>query len=241
MKNGCCYNKLTGNKISACVPMHTFGFPMYIDEIINICNQYNINVVEDAAESLGSFYKNKHTGTFGLLGVFSFNGNKIITSGGGGVIVTNDQELAKKAKHLSTQAKITHKWEYSHNAVGYNFRMPNLNAALLCGQIECLEDFIGKKRNLADLYFQFFSKFNNFSMIREIDKARANYWLNTLLVQTPEDKDEFLTSLNELNIMTRPVWDLISNLTMYKGCPKSDLSNSVWLEKRLVNIPSSPC
>ena len=241
VKNGCCYNLKTGNKISACVPVHTFGLTMYIDEIVEICNQYNINVVEDAAESLGSFYKKKHTGTFGLLGVFSFNGNKIVTAGGGGAIVTNDEKLAKKAKYLSTQAKISHKWEYSHNKIGFNYRMPNINAALLFAQIECLEFFVQKKRDLSDSYHQFFKDYEVVDLMREIDKSRSNYWLNTLLLENQNQRDLFLNSLNKFNIMSRPVWNLLNNLIMYKKCPKSDLSNSLWLEKRLVNIPSSVC
>lgn len=241
VKNGCCYNLKTGNKISACVPVHTFGLTMYIDEIVEICNQYNINVVEDAAESLGSFYKKKHTGTFGLLGVFSFNGNKIVTAGGGGAIVTNDEKLAKKAKYLSTQAKVPHKWEYSHSEIGFNYRMPNINAALLCAQIECLEFFVQKKRDLSDSYHQFFKDYEVVDLMREIDKSRSNYWLNTLLLENQNQRDLFLNSLNKFNVMSRPVWNLLNNLIMYKKCPKSDLSNSLWLEKRLVNIPSSVC
>lgn len=241
VKNGCCYNLETGNKISACVPVHTFGLPMYIDEIVEICNQYNINVVEDAAESLGSFYKNKHTGTFGLLGVFSFNGNKIVTAGGGGAIVTNDEKLAKKAKYLSTQAKISHKWEYSHNKIGFNYRMPNINAALLCAQIENLEFFVKNKRFLSDLYCNFFSEFDDITLYRELDEARANYWLNCILLKNEYEKDLFLKTTNDQAIMTRPIWKLLNKLEMYKDCPSTELTNANWLEKRLVNIPSSVC
>lgn len=239
VKNGCCYNLKTGNKISACVPMHTFGLPMYIDEIVEICNQYNINVVEDAAESLGSFYKNKHTGTFGLLGVFSFNGNKIVTSGGGGVIVTNDEKLAKKAKHLSTQAKIAHKWDYSHNHIGFNYRMPNINAALLCAQIENLEFFVQNKRHLADLYYKFFSEFDDVTLYRELNEARANYWLNCILLKNKQERDLFLKNTNDQAIMTRPIWKLLNKLEMFKDCPSSELTNANWLEDRVVNITSS--
>jgi aminotransferase in exopolysaccharide biosynthesis len=241
VKNGCCYNLKTGNKISACVPMHTFGLPMYIDEIVEICNQYNINVVEDAAESLGTFYKNKHTGTFGLLGVFSFNGNKIVTAGGGGAIVTNDEKLAKKAKYLSTQAKISHKWEYSHNKIGFNYRMPNINAALLCAQIENLEFFVKNKRFLSDLYCNFFSEYDDITLYRELDEARANYWLNCILLKNEYEKDLFLKTTNDQAIMTRPIWKLLNKLEMYKDCPSTELTNANWLEKRLVNIPSSVC
>ena len=241
IKDGFCYNKKTGNRISACVPMHTFGLALYIDEVVEICNKYNIKVIEDAAESLGTIYKNKHTGTFGLMGVFSFNGNKIITSGGGGVIITNDKKLAEQAKHLSTQAKIDHKWEYSHDLVGYNYRMPNINAALLCAQMENLEFFIENKRNLSDLYYEFFSDNDNVILVREIKDSRSNYWLNTLLLKDLVERDNYLNYLNDQNIMSRPVWNLINNLDMYKKCPKSDLSNSMWLENRLINIPSSVC
>lgn len=240
-KNNFCYNKLTGNKIAACIPMHTFGLPMYIDEITEICKQYNIPVIEDAAESLGSFYKNRHTGTFGLLGVISFNGNKIATSGGGGVILTDNSELAKTAKHISTQAKIPHKWEYVHDDIGFNYRMPNINAALLCAQLENIENFVKFKRNLSDEYLNFFKAYNNVKLIREIENSRSNYWLNTILFDNHNERDEILYDLNNRNIMIRPVWRLISNLKIYRHAVKNNLSNSEWLEKRLVNIPSSVC
>jgi len=239
VKNGKCYNKVTGKRIAACVPMHTFGLPMYIDELVSVCKEYHIPVVEDAAESLGTTYKNKHTGTFGLLGVFSFNGNKTVTAGGGGAIITNSEAVAKQAKHLSTQAKRQHKWEYEHDAIGYNYRMPNLNAALACGQLEQLDNYIENKRALSDLYFEFFKKDFNISLIREVENSKSNYWLNAIVLKSEIERDNFLSYTNEQGVMTRPIWSLMNTLEMYKGCPKGDLSNSKWLEKRVVNITSS--
>jgi aminotransferase in exopolysaccharide biosynthesis len=239
VKNGNCYNKLTGKRIAACVPMHTFGLPLYIDELVSVCSEYNIPVVEDAAESLGSRYKNKHTGTFGLLGVFSFNGNKIVTAGGGGCIVTNDKYIAKKAKHLSTQAKIPHKWDYNHDAIGYNYRMPNLNAALACAQLEQLEKYITNKRELSDFYFKFFEDNKMIGLIREIEQAKSNYWFNALILKDRNERDIFLKYTNDNGVMTRPIWTLMNRLNMFQKCPKSDLSNAEWLEDRVVNITSS--
>lgn len=238
MKDGKCFNKNTGKRIAACVPMHTFGLPLYIDELVELCNEYNIPVVEDAAESLGSYYKGKHTGTFGLLGTFSFNGNKTVTSGGGGAIVTDNEELAKRAKHLSTQAKIPHKWEYRHDEVAYNYRMPNLNAALACAQLEQLDEYIENKRELSDLYFEFF-KDTDITLAREIKDTKANYWLNAVILKDKETRDAFLEETNSNGIMTRPIWGLMNNLEMFKNCPKADLTNAEWLEERVVNITSS--
>lgn len=239
VNEGVCYNKNTGKRIAACVPMHTFGLPMYIDELINICNAYCIPVVEDAAESLGSTYKNKHTGTFGLLGVFSFNGNKVVTAGGGGCIVTNDTALAKKAKHLSTQAKIPHKWEYEHDAIGYNYRMPNLNAALICAQLEQLPKYLINKRELSDLYLNFLEGNDSMQFIREVSNAKSNYWLNAILLKSKNERDHFLEFTNKEKVMTRPIWTLVNKLEMFESCPHSDLSTAEWLEDRVVNITSS--
>ncbi|MGB1041540.1 MAG: LegC family aminotransferase [Flavobacteriales bacterium] len=239
LRNGVCYNKKTGRKISACVPMHTFGLPFYIDELVEVCNSFNIPVVEDSAESLGSYYKGKHTGTFGLLGVFSFNGNKTITSGGGGAIVTNDERLAKKAKHLSTQAKIPHKWEYRHDFVGYNYRMPNLNAALACAQLEQLEKFVENKRELSDLYADFFNKIVEVNLVREVENAKSNYWLNAVILKNKAERNRFLEETNSMGIMTRPIWGLMNDLKMFENSPRADLSNAEWLEERVVNITSS--
>lgn len=239
VKGGQCYNKNTGKRIAACVPMHTFGLPLYIDELVEVCNKYKIPVIEDAAESLGSYYKDKHTGTFGLLGTFSFNGNKTVTSGGGGAIVTNDPDLAKRAKHLSTQAKISHKWEYKHDEIGYNYRMPNLNASLACAQLEQLDNYVKNKRDLSDLYNEFFEQSEEIKLVREIENAKSNYWLNAILLKDKKTRDEFLEFTNSRGIMTRPIWGLMNDLEMFKNTPKSDLSNSKWLEERVVNITSS--
>ena len=239
VKDGKCYNKVTGKRIAACVPMHTFGLPLYIVELVKVCDKYNIPVIEDAAESLGSYYKGKHTGTFGLIGTFSFNGNKTVTSGGGGAIITNDESIAKRAKHLSTQAKIAHKWEYKHDQVGYNYRMPNLNAALACAQLEQLPFYVENKRELSDLYNDFLSENKELLLIREVKDAKSNYWLNAVILKDKKSRDEFLDFTNSKGIMTRPIWVLMNNLEMFKDYPKDDLSNSEWLEDRVVNITSS--
>jgi perosamine synthetase len=234
-----CYNKITGKKISACVPMHTFGLPLYIDLLVEVCHDFKIPIIEDAAESLGSTYKNQHTGTFGLLGIFSFNGNKTVTAGAGGAIITNDPEIAKRAKHLSTQAKVAHKWEYSHDEIGYNYRMPNLNAALACAQLEQLDHYIENKRYLSDIYFEFFKNNPGITLIREVEHAKSNYWLNAVILKDRAERDVFLNYTNEKGVMTRPIWTLMSKLEMFKDCPKSDLTSSEWLEDRVVNITSS--
>ena len=239
MRGGRCFNKKTGKRISACVPMHTFGFPLYIDQLVELCVEYNIPVVEDAAESLGSYYKEKHTGAFGLLGVFSFNGNKIVTAGGGGCIITDDESIAIKAKHLSTQAKIPHKWEYKHDDIGYNYRMPNLNAALACAQLEKLDLYVENKRELSNLYYEFLKENKFLELLRETKNARANYWLNAVVLEDKTERDNFLTFTNENGVMTRPIWGLMNKLEMFKDCPHADLSNAEWLEDRVVNITSS--
>ena len=240
-----CINKITNKVIKACVPMHTFGHPCKIDKIAKICKKWNIILVEDSAESLGSYYKykmkNKHTGTFGTFGCFSFNGNKIITSGGGGIIVTDDEELAKKAKHLTTTAKVPHKWEYIHDTVGYNYRMPNLNAALLVAQLEQLDTFIKSKRKLAKRYKNFFDKqYNNkIKFISEPKNCKSNYWLQTVLIKDSKQKDKFLEFTNNNGVMTRPIWKLMNKLEMFKDCQCGSLKNSEYLEQRIVNISSS--
>lgn len=232
-----CINTTSGKTIKACVPMHTFGHPCRIDEIKALCDQWHIALVEDAAESLGSTYKDRHTGTFGRVGAFSFNGNKIITSGGGGVIVTDDEELAKRAKHITTTAKIPHRWEYVHDEIAYNYRLPNLNAALLCAQMETLDLFLENKRLLASEYGSFFDT-AMITLVREPDHARSNYWLQTLILRDTEEQEAFLTYTNDHGVMTRPIWRLMNKLEMFKGCQCSDLSNAQWLEGRVVNIPS---
>jgi perosamine synthetase len=232
------FNKTTGRRIAACVPMHTFGHPCRIDEIIEICNRYNIKVVEDAAESLGSYYKNQHTGTFADIGVLSFNGNKTITTGGGGMLLFRNKELAEHAKHLTTQAKVPHRWEFRHDHIGYNYRMPNINAALGCAQMEQLPKFLKAKKQLAKKYAGFFStSASNF--ISEPSSAISNYWLNAILLSTREERDQFLVQTNEAGVMTRPVWELMNRLPMFHDAQCGDISNAEWLADRLVNIPSS--
>ncbi|MCD6068704.1 MAG: putative PLP-dependent enzyme involved in cell wall biosis [Bacteroidetes bacterium] len=238
LKSGVCYHKKTGKRISACVPMHTFGHPVAIEAIMELCAEYGIKLVEDAAESIGSTYKGKHTGTFGLIGAFSFNGNKTITCGGGGAIVTNDPVLAKHCKHLTTQAKIPHRWEFNHDHVGYNYRLPNLNAAMACAQMEQLDGFIANKRELAAIYKEFFAP-QPIEFIVEPADAKSNYWLNAVLVKDRKKRDEFLTATNEAGVMTRPVWTLMTKLTMFEKAVCGDLSVSQEIEDRLVNIPSS--
>ncbi|MBL7890826.1 MAG: LegC family aminotransferase [Bacteroidia bacterium] len=232
------FHKITGQRISACVPMHTFGHPCRIDEIATICTEYGMALIEDAAESIGSYYKEKHTGTFGLLGTFSFNGNKTITCGGGGAIVTNDEKLAKKAKYLTTQAKVPHRWDFVHDEIGYNYRMPNLNAALMCAQLEQLDSFLENKRELAALYQQFFND-KGIQFISEPSASRSNYWLCAVLLENKEKRDEFLAYTNDNGVMTRPSWTLMHKLVMFKDCLHGNLDNAEMIESRLVNIPSS--
>ncbi len=236
--DGFCYNKVTGKRIKACVPMHTFGLPCRVDELVEICDKWNITLVEDAAESLGSCYKDKHTGTFGEVGIFSFNGNKIATSGGGGALITNNEILAKRAKHLTTQAKVSHAWEFFHDEIGYNFRMPNLNAALACAQLEQLDLFVQNKRVLAQTYNTELGLLN-VNFCTEIDKAKSNFWLNAILLNNIEQRDAFLKYLNSNGIMARPVWRLMHKLPMFESSFRGDLSNSEFIADRLVNIPSS--
>jgi aminotransferase in exopolysaccharide biosynthesis len=231
------YNKLTNRKITAIVPMHTFGHPCKIDKIIEIADSYNIPVVEDAAESLGSFYKDKHTGTFGKLGIISFNGNKIVTSGGGGVILVSDEELAKKAKHLTTTAKVPHKWEYYHDEVGYNYRMPNLNASLLLAQLENLEKFLKIKRDLAMKYKEFFDCLG-VEFFTEPEYATSNYWLNSIFLRDRKERDEFLEFSHENGVLCRPAWVLMNKLPIYKDCFSYKLENAYKIEEKLINIPS---
>ena len=236
--DGYTYNVKTNKRIAACVPMHTFGFPCKIDQLVDICEEWNIALVEDAAESLGSYFKEQHTGTFGKVGVFSFNGNKTITCGGGGAVVTNDEGLAKRIKHLTTQAKVPHPWEFNHDAIGYNYRMPNLNAALACAQLEQLTAFVANKRELAQQYAVFFES-QKITFMLEPKDSIANYWLNGVLLENKEERNQFLEITNSSGVMTRPVWELMNNLTMFKECQSDSLTNSQWLADRLVNIPSS--
>lgn len=238
LRNGICYNKKTNRKIAACMPMHTFGFPVHIDDLILVCSKWNIPIVEDAAESIGSEYKGRPTGSFGKLGVYSFNGNKIVTSGGGGVIVTNDIELGLKAKHLTTTAKVPHPYDYVHDEIGYNFRMPNLNAAMACAQLEQLDYFLQSKRSLANIYKEYFER-NGIKFRTELPNTKANYWLMCLEFESLEDRLLFLKLSNENKIMTRPIWQLIFKSPHYASFQKDSQKNAIFLEERIVNIPSS--
>jgi len=236
--DGFCYNRNTGKRISACVPMHTFGHPVKLDELTAVCKKYNIPIIEDAAESIGSRYKGQHTGTFGRIGILSFNGNKTITTGGGGMLLIDDDDLAKLAKHLSTQAKVPHEWEFGHDQIGYNYRMPNINAALGCAQLEKLDFFIQQKRLLANEYYEFFMK-QGISYFTEPKNCESNYWLNVILLENIQERDMFLRFSKDNNVMCRPIWKLMTHLNMYKQCHAGNLKNAEWLYERVVNIPSS--
>ena len=236
-----CINKMTGRVIRSIVPMHTFGHPVDMDEVLSVAKDYYLNVVEDAAESLGSTYYGQHTGTMGLMGILSFNGNKIITTGGGGAILTNNIELARAAKHITTTAKIPHKWNFMHDEIGYNYRMPNLNAALGCAQLERLQDFIDAKKIIFTQYKEAFKNIEDLSLIEEPDGCSSNYWLQTIRLHPKiiELKDKILSFTNESGIMTRPVWTLMHKLPQFHSCPAMSLETSEILESQLINIPSS--
>ena len=232
------FNKTSGKRISACVPMHTFGFPCRVAEITQICAAWDIPLIEDAAESLGSYAGSLHTGTFASMATFSFNGNKVITTGGGGMIITDDSELAKRAKYITTTAKVPHPYEFVHDEIGYNYRLPNLNAALGCAQMERLDEFLTIKAQLANQWDAFFDH-NNVRFVTAIDGNKANHWLNAIVLDSKEDRDKFLKVTNDNGVMTRPIWTLMSKLSMFKDCQNDGLENSLWLEDRVVNIPSS--
>lgn len=236
--DGYCYNKITKKRIKACVPMHVFGHPVLLDKIKTICEQYNIFLIEDAAESLGSYYKGTHTGTIAPIGILSFNGNKIITCGGGGMLLIQDAELAKKAKHLSTTAKIPSKWEFDHSEIGYNYRLPNLNAALACAQMENLPNFIKNKRETAALYREFFKK-TDFKFVDEPNECQSTFWLNAIICKDKSERDSLLEETNRRGVMTRPLWKLMNELAQFKNCQKTDLKNAKYFYDRIVNIPSS--
>lgn len=238
IRDGECFSKNTGNRIKACLPMHTFGHACRIEEIAQICAYYNIELIEDAAEAMGSFYNGKHLGTYGKMSAISFNGNKIMTTGGGGVILTNDEKLAKHAKHLSTQAKVPHPWEYSHDEVGFNYRMPNINAALGVAQLEQLPVFLESKRKLATTYKTYFKE-EGIAFFDNRENEESNFWLNAIIFENKVERDDFLKISNESSVMTRPIWTLTTKLPMFQYCQKDDLTNSLWLEERVVNIPSS--
>jgi perosamine synthetase len=240
--SGKCVNKNTGRIISALTPMHTFGHPSDLEKLLSIAKDFNIALVEDAAESLGSYYHGQHTGTFGLLGAMSFNGNKTVTTGGGGALLTNDLDLARHAKHLTTTAKMHHAWEFRHDEIGYNYRMPNLNAALGCAQLEKLPSKLAAKRKLFHEYQRAFAAVQGVELFVEPDDCKSNYWLQTLLLDEnqSENRDLVLEATNAAEIMTRPAWVLLNELTPFNDCPTSDLTNAQSLSRRIINIPSSP-
>ena len=235
---GKCINKKTDKQILACVPMHTFGFPCRIQEIKSICDEFNISLIEDSAEGLGSKIKNKSIGTFGLMGVFSFNGNKIITTGGGGAIITNNPIIYNKIKHITNTSKVLHKWEYVHDEIGFNYRMPNINAALGCAQLEKLDEKIQRKNKLSIIYKNYL-KNSSIIFFEGIKNSKPNNWLMTIIFSSKEKKEKFLALSNESNVMTRPVWRLMNRLEMYNRCECDNINNSIWLSDRVVNIPSN--
>jgi aminotransferase in exopolysaccharide biosynthesis len=236
--DGFCYNRSNGRRISVCVPMHTFGHAVRMDELMEVCNRFNITVIEDAAESLGTYYKGKHTGTFGKMGILSYNGNKTITTGGGGMILTDDETLAARARHISTTAKVPHRWEFVHDETGYNYRMTNVSAAIGLAQMERISDYLGSKRETAAAYAKFFEG-SDIQFFAERDFCTSNYWLNVVLLTDRNAREEFLKFTNDHAVMTRPIWTLMNRLDMFDSCSKMDLSGAEWLEDRVVNIPSS--
>lgn len=238
VKGGQAFNRATGRRIGACVPMHTFGFPLRITEIVEICSEHGIPVIEDAAESLGSYVDGRHTGTFGKLATLSFNGNKVITTGGGGMILTDDEVLARRAKHLTTTAKIPHPYEFVHDEVGYNYRLPNLNSALGCAQMERLDEMLAIKIGISRRYARFFHD-TGIRFVEPIEGGVANRWLNSIVLASESDRNAVLEFTNANGVMTRPVWRLMTRLEMFKHCQRDELENSCWLEARVVNLPSS--
>ena len=239
IKDNQCFNRNSGRRVKACVPMHTFGHPVHLDELVEVCKEYHVELVEDAAESIGSLYKGKHTGTFGKVGALSFNGNKTITTGGGGMMLFNDEELGKFAKHITTQAKVPHRWEFRHDHIGYNYRMPNINAALGCAQLENLDKFIESKRQVAKSYNEFFERVDGVDFFTEPENCRSNYWLNAVILKDRDAQQEFLQFSNDNGVMTRPIWELMNRLPMFENCENDGLKNTIWFADRVVNIPSS--
>ena len=236
-----CYNKKTGRRIRAVVPMHTFGHPVDMDKMVNVCEKYQLALIEDAAESIGSFYKGRHTGNFGHIAAMSFNGNKTITTGGGGAVLTNDEELGKLAKHITTQAKIPHRWAYAHDRIGYNYRMPNINAALGCAQLEELPGFVEKKRRIAEKYRKTLDGVPGVKFFVEPEFAKSNYWLNAILLDkdVATERDHVLEALNDAGIGSRPIWELMYTMPMFKECPRMDCKVAEDIGRRLINLPSS--
>lgn len=239
--DGFTYNKLTSKRIKACVPMHVFGHPVNdLEKMVELCREYNIILIEDAAEAIGSSLNGKSLGSFGDIGIFSFNGNKTVTSGGGGVIVTNNEKYAQRAKYLTTTAKRAHEWDFYHTEIAYNYRLPNLNAALICAQLEQLENFVENKRETAKQYKSFFESNNlKLKFLAEPEGAKSSYWLNAVICQDLKQRDELLRITNENKIMTRPIWKLMSELPAFENCQKTELSNAKFFEQRIVNLPSS--
>jgi perosamine synthetase len=240
-RSGYCMNRSTGKRVRALIPVHIFGHPCDIEGLMEVAKDFNLALIEDSTESLGSTYHGQHTGTFGLLGTLSFNGNKIITTGGGGAILTDDQGLAKRAKHLTTTAKITHRWNYVHDEIGYNYRMPNLNAALGCAQLEKLPEYLDSKRRLFKHYQKAFCNIEGISLFFEPEISHSNYWLQALLldVSTVSQRDSILEATNSAGLMTRPAWALLHNLTPFQDCPHAPLPIAESLAQRIVNLPSS--
>lgn len=234
-----CVHKRTRKKIKAIVPMHTFGHPVEMDELISVCKKWGIIIIEDAAESLGSYYKGNHTGTIGEYGVLSFNGNKVITTGGGGMVLCRSSENGVRAKHITTTAKLAHPYEFYHDEPGFNYRLPNLNAALGCAQMESLEELLKRKRALAIHYSEFFQE-TNYKFVSEPDYAKSNYWLNAVICEDKSSRDLLLEETNSKGVMTRPVWTLMHRLPMYENAHRDDLTNSLYFEERVVNLPSTP-
>ncbi|WP_417009369.1 LegC family aminotransferase [Bacteroides congonensis] len=239
IRNGECWNKNTCRRVKACVPMHTFGHPVRIEEMAELCEEWHIELVEDAAESIGSTYKGKHTGTFGKVGAISFNGNKTITTGGGGMMLFQDEELGKLAKHITTQAKVPHRWEFRHDHIGYNYRMPNINAALGCAQLENLDKYIAGKRKVAGEYIEYFKNVDGVDFFIEPENTFSNYWLSAVVMQDKDAQLDFLQQTNDNGVMTRPIWEIMNRLPMFEKCENDGLKNTIWFADRVVNIPSS--
>lgn len=237
IKNNQCFNKNTGRRISAVVPMHTFGHPVKLNEFVSLCEEWKLALVEDAAESIGSFYNGKHTGLFGKVAALSFNGNKTITCGGGGMLLFTDKELGDRAKHLTTQAKIPHRWEFKHDEIGYNYRMPNINAALGCAQLENLEKILENKRKTAMAYKKFFAG-SDIKFFDEPANCKSNFWLNAVVLPNKEAQIKFLEDTNDNHVQTRPIWELMNRLEMFKNCERDELTNAIRFADTVVNIPS---
>lgn len=238
-KGGDSFDKHTGRRIGACMPVHLFGHVAMLDELVALCAEYGIALIEDSAEAMGSFYNGRHAGTYGRIGVLSFNGNKTITTGGGGMVITDDEAIAKRVRHITTTAKVPHRWEFVHDELGYNYRLTNVNAAIGVAQMEVLDRYIGSKRAVASKYAAFFGN-SRVRHVAEPEHCRSNYWLNAVLLPDRAERDAFLAYTNDRGVMTRPAWTLMSKLPMYMDCPALPLAGAQWLEDRLVNLPSSP-